>query len=478
MRILISAAFVAITLAYLFLSHKQQKLEVARLGKPSPVWQGIAFQVTFLTLLFAGFSVLTGVLLPGLWMLMIGVALVGQFVYIITGAVAGFWLEETRRKIAILAAARNFESSFAMTVEGRVPIPLFLTIALGLTAVAVGLFGGLWVYWRYPHGIGDTNARIALVQFTIPGLCGNLLAMLLLWPAVASEYVDDDARNASLAVGFTATALLTIYVLLPVWLFRGDFGSVLSATAIPLWLVLSAPFVVFLFVYVVPFFLGMYMHRNQAKKMLEWHRTWLQRLLTTSQLPAGDTRAARIHESLEEIDAEIVKHSSRSPMLRLFHYIATGTWMDSRVKSPAHLALPELSGALAVTGSGAAGSGLDDDLTVHVRLRELKTAVKDPGGALVDLLWSNRAELIAWDLRLSHTGKLLEIRALAQLAETNDLKEPITLELKDVEERLKRQPARKNVMAAALVSVVTVVVPWLFKTWEPTIVSTLSGLMK
>jgi hypothetical protein len=33
-------------------------------------------------------------------------------------------------------------------------------------------------------------------------------------------------------------------------------------------------------------------------------------------------------------------------------------------------------------------------------------------------------------------------------------------------------------MAAALVSVVTVVVPWLFKTWEPTIVSTLSGLMK
>jgi hypothetical protein len=152
--------------------------------------------------------------------------------------------------------------------------------------------------------------------------------------------------------------------------------------------------------------------------------------------------------------------------------------MDSRVKSPAHLALPELSGALAVTGSGAAGSGLDDDLTVHVRLRELKTAVKDPAGALVDLLWSNRAELIAWDLRLSHTGKLLEIRALAQLAETNDLKEPITLELKDVEERLKRQPARKNVMAAALVSVVTVVVPWLFKTWEPTIVSTLIGLMK
>jgi len=92
MRILISAAFVAITLAYLFLSHKQQQLEVARLGKPSPVWQGIAFQATFLTLLFAGFSVLTGVLLPGLWMLMIGVALVGQFVYIITGAVAGFWL--------------------------------------------------------------------------------------------------------------------------------------------------------------------------------------------------------------------------------------------------------------------------------------------------------------------------------------------------------------------------------------------------
>jgi hypothetical protein len=334
------------------------------------------------------------------------------------------------------------------------------------------------VYWRYPHGIAETNARIALVQFTIPGLCGNLLAMLVLWPAVASEFVDDDARNASLAIGFTATAFLTIYVLLPVWLFRGDLRSVFPATAIPLWLVLSAPFVAFLFLYVVPFFIGMYMHRNQAKKMLEWHRTWLQRLLTTSQLPPGDARAGRIRESLEEIDGEIVKQSLRSPMLRLFHYIATGTWIDNRVTSPAHLALPALSGALATAGSGALGADLDDDLSIHARLRELTAAVKDPAGTMVLLLWSSRADLIAWDLRLSHTGKLLEIRTLAQLAETNDLKEPIKLELDDVEERLKRQPAHKNVMAAGLVSVITLVVPWVFKTWEPTIVATLSRLIQ
>jgi hypothetical protein len=33
-------------------------------------------------------------------------------------------------------------------------------------------------------------------------------------------------------------------------------------------------------------------------------------------------------------------------------------------------------------------------------------------------------------------------------------------------------------MAAGLVSVITLVVPWVFKTWEPTIVATLSRLIQ
>lgn len=473
MKFLVTLVFLALTGCSFMLGRRRFAKEAEAFGDVPQPWVQLAYQTAFIVIAFTGFTLLTRLWLPMLLAVMLGVMLVGQVVYMLAGAVAGFWLEETRRKVAILNVSRTFESTLAPSIEGRVPVLLVLFLVIVFVALGVSVVGSLWVYWRYPSGLAGTNARIALFQFTLPNFFAQLMIMATLWPSVASEYIDDDVRNASLATGFSAVAGLTVYIFLPVWLFRGEWRE--TAAVVPLWLLMSAPFLVFLLIYAVPFFVGMYLHRHQGKKMLEWHKTWLQELLAANKLPPGDLRNQRLDDARESIDREIARCVKRCPLLKVFHFLATGH-LEVHAGAARHQMLPAQAGVM-TSVAGSATIVEVDSTEVADRLEDLTRKVDRSTARVVTVLWENRRDLVTWDLRLSHAEKLVQIRPLAILAGSADIKETVQIELKDVQDRLKRQPAHRNVLAAAIVSVVTAVVPWLFKTWEPAVVAALNQII-
>ena len=110
----------------------------------------------------------------------------------------------------------------------------------------------------------------------------------LLWPIVTSEYIDDDVRNAHLARGFSTSFYFTVLLMVPVILFGQEIQNL--GWSVSSWILLSIPLTLFLIGSVLPFYLGLFQHRHQARLMIEWRRKWLRDLLPLMKLPEGMSR--------------------------------------------------------------------------------------------------------------------------------------------------------------------------------------------
>ena len=186
MKLLSTVAFVLLVAARSYLGYIQQRwaLETIR-GRRRNSFLLFLFLVLTLLLDFAAFGVLTHRVPYYLILALLAASLLTTILNLLIGAIAGFGVEDSRRKIGalwIIAGAGHPGSSCAAVIATFIYL-------------AVSWLGSLWVFWTRP--IGDPNAAgwIAFYQFFLPQLILVPLGVAMMWPVVTSEFIDDDVRK-------------------------------------------------------------------------------------------------------------------------------------------------------------------------------------------------------------------------------------------------------------------------------------------
>ena len=486
MKILSSLGFVAIIILSTYIGYKWQSLSTDKLGKNN-IGSEFVFRLITLVLAFCAFWILTRIFPFYLILLLLVALLIAFAIHLLIGAIAGFNLQEKRKKVIVLFLMRTFERGFKEGLEGNKLASWFFIFLpyLPLLGLVVSVIGSLWSFWRYP--IGDPQARvlIAFFQFTLFFLTSMVYSLIIFWPVVSSEFVDDDVRNFYLSGGFSMVLFSTIFLLFPLWIFKQDFNQFFGSLP-PFWLLLSIPLLLFLISYVFPFFIGLYLYRHQAKNLLEWQREWLNQVLQLVQLPKGETRSKGLDEKFSELENERNKRLSENTLFKFYLYIATGKIEGAN--NPLN-ALQRRSPYASLYGSSAATSDVStaliteksdkeqNEIGAALRLQEMKDYFSHPMyDKMVDAIWENRTALPKWDIRFGHVYKLNNLYQLTLDGKSANIKDTIKIALEDTEKRLADLSSKSNILSASSISVLSAVIVWLFKTFEQQIINTISKL--
>lgn len=216
----------------------------------------------------------------------------------LVGGIVGLTLSEKESKV--------FQLNLWMLFS-RLEVKIGKILA-GLVYI-VSISGALVVFWQ--HDIGDVNALpwIAGFQFGFLWTSWVIINAFTYWHLMTSEYLDNDARDNRLLEAFSNAIRATVYLIYPYSLVldhKEGWISLFFAT----WL--AIPFMVFLTLDMVPFFIGVYRHRARCKQLATWRYDWLSRTLAYIKLPSTTPqRQTHLDNSAHDLESEIKSLQNR-----------------------------------------------------------------------------------------------------------------------------------------------------------------------
>ena len=213
------------------------------------------------------------------------------------GGVVGLTLTETVEK--------NLATS--IRIQEQLNRARKITSAAVSLAVLLSWIACLVVFWNF--GIGETRAVIwiAVLQFGIPSGLLVFVNAYVHWPIMTSEFVDNDFRDSRLIDSFSNCLRSSVYFAYPYFL-------VVSATlaeqrALVVSMVL--PLFIFLFLNLIPYFVGLFRHRARRKVFAEFRRRWLSDFSALLYLPkTAGFRSELLTNDIARLKAEIAKIST------------------------------------------------------------------------------------------------------------------------------------------------------------------------
>jgi hypothetical protein len=471
------------TLLYLVLAgvevklvNKVQGLQMGRIqGTQRGVTGSFLFGVGLVFISFAEFWALTRIFPFTLVLILIAVSVLGLLIYFVTGSIASFTLPEKQQKIGALSVIWGASQ----------PWPVLVALILMFLARVVAIIGALWVFWTHPVGDPRAVVLIALFHFVLVQAVGIPGLIVMSWPMVTSEYLDDDVRNSYLAQQFSQVIYGTIYLLFPLWLFKQDIQVAfphfpLPSTDLPhFWILLSIPLLLFLAGGILPFFVGIQRYRSQARTMFDWLEEWLKKVLTTNTLPLGELRTHQLEDELEELKEEITRRFSQN---QLFHFYQNLTMsqtpdLDKPLLPPAPEAVQALPSA--PDGAAVAAAPAPDSLeparfinparSARAYLKGRAIGVSGAGTLqeqVIVIVRNNQEHLVDWDIRFFYLQRLLDLYESVPQGATQDIKAFLDSSLQNIEQRASSLTVKRNILAGGILSGASAVAVWLFKNFQ------------
>ena len=486
MKVLITIIYLISFVAFIVASQKYQAMTLSRIrGEKVNKLLMYLFGVAVSLVIFFQFWLLTGIFPIKFILILLAAGFLGSAIYNMVGAIAGFTLKSKKEKITGLSFIYGAKSYKITKVLNPVVLILFL----------VSIVGSIWVYWKYPAGSADRIVWVAIFGIMLIQLMGLIFEIVISWPIVASEYVDDDLRNSYLASKFSTIISSTLTLLFPIWVIKNEFSSVLEGYNITLpsfWFLLSIPLILFLITSLFPFFIGMYKYRSQIKAMLEWRKNWLVGMIKDIKLPKGEVQKQKLNERINRLEIQIKKELDENDVLKFYKDVVnTGfkppesKW-EQKLKQlgtiyPSKQATNEADQVVSISG--------EEEHQALMRKSELENILDesasntsyfdldDQAFKVIDYLNSQKANLKDWDLRTRNIDSLLNIYKLVKTVPPTELKEYLEADVANIEADKTDYKKSKNVLAGTFLSIASSVIIWLFKTFEDDIMNAVKSLI-
>lgn len=472
MKFLATLGFLGLATVSMFVGNKLPKLGIQQIGKGRRTsLYSILLSGLLLLIAFAQFWVLTRVFPGRLILLLLAASALGTIAYLVIGAISGFTLADKTKKIGALGLIWAVHR----------PALSCGVLLLWLLATLVSWVGAIWVFWTHPMGDPSARVLIAFFQFVLPQIAFVVGAIVVLWPVVTSEYLDDDFRDDRLAQSFSSIIYSTIFLLFPVWLFKSELTEVLRWTLPPFWVLLSIPLLVFVLGSLLPYFLGLYRHRSQARLLIDWRVEWLKQVQLILKLPHGEDRTQALNEKLSVLQAEIEQRIAGNELLRFYQNLEA----QQEVEPPP--ALPEIAAAPPAAEDAELKTSLvsmDDTAEIKQALNLAKSVLRGrpqpaaPAEGLqeqvMQIIRDNQARLVEWDIRFNHLSELLELYRRTLDGRTGQIGDYVAAKIEQ-SQALKPQ---RSLVAGGVVTVITTILSWVIKTYQDDLVELVGALVR
>jgi hypothetical protein len=462
---LAALAFIVIAVAWTSVGVKSNNLTFKSIRNHTSyqaMVQGMGFLAFCLYLL--GFWVLTRVFSFYLVLVMILVLLAGALLTNLMGAITGFTLPATQKKIAGL---RSIWGVIGHPAKGCI-----LGI-LGILILLLSTLGPLYVFWSHP--IGDPKAKVVVsfFLFTLSGIISLLISVVFSWPIVTSAYIDDDFRNSEVIRQFSAVLLSTIYLLFPLLLFQNETRTYFAQRGWylpPIWVFFSIPLLAYIFGALIPFIAGIYHYRLQRNSMIQWRQRWLAEFTSALKSPPP-LRAQGISANIRSLASAVQDLADQNELLSHYQRLLT---LEKGSGDPSGITAADISNLLPSQSPpepepdgqtlDLSPGGIQKALTRLLNKTPLPIHLKNQNSAsvLADVIKENEIYLVDWDIRVGHLAKLQRYAQLALLANTADVQPAIDEESKAADKELDSGGTAKNVLASVMLTGITSTVVFFF----------------
>lgn len=417
MKILLTLGFLIVTTAIVFLSQYVMKSTIGQLNRRSTAFTREQFLgLILLLLIFVNHWLLTQKGFPVfIYLLLLGATVLTMLVNEITGAFAGFGIKETRLKINVLYTAVAFQQG--VNQPSRFWITQFASFILFGSWISA-----LIIFWIKPLGDPVSYLWIALLLFIAPQITNLINNFNSIIPTVASAYVDNDLRNASLSQQFSGIIYSVIYFIFPFYLLHSKFGDQIGWLP-PYWVLVSIPLLLFIFSGIIPYFIGMHRFKYQSEFFRTWIQTWIQDYRSTFSFADESAKAEKQKQLIVNLDEELENRKSDNKIFAVLELLD---------KSPEKL-----------------NSGQDYTTQIY------------------EILLKNRNNLTKWDSQLAFVNKLEDIR-INVLNAADDTRLIAYLEscTEEVSKQAEKSARENNKIAGILTTAITAIIGFLFRTYQ------------
>lgn len=457
MKFLFTLLFLGVGLLALWLGQKMQGAFIGvAMRRRAAQLMAYLLSILIVILYFVQYWLLTRMFPLQFIAVLLGFSLLALLLSTIVRALAGLGTAENQEKVLALNAIWGFERGASN--------PLIF-IATGICALLVILatwVACLWVYWRHPVGAPEAKVWIALFIFAPLLVVNWLVTLLISWPAVTSEALDNDLRNFHLIARFAEMLNLMIWLLFPVWMLKQEVTGMFQALP-PLWAILAIPVLLFAIGGLLPYVIGIFRFQSNRVALQAWRRRWLQGLLEIVKLPLGSARTDAVQRKIGELDARIEAKAAGNNLIRLYRDVLdVGDPLEANAGgAPALLPPPEPA-----------------RLTSGLMRRPEPTNEE----RMLEYINQHRQHLSEWDLRFAELKEMLSLRHIGSTADTADLGPFIETQIKGIDQE-SRAAARSGgflpkALPGALASVLSSVLLGALKTYDAQISKFLSELLK
>lgn len=356
----------------------------------------------------------------------------------------------------------SFVQFFCLT--GMFPLQLVLLLVLA-SLLGVGIY----------HAIG------AVAGFTLPEKQQKISAL---------QVIMGQQRPVSGCIGTALSSLV-----FPLWLLRPEVETYFTHRGWPIppfWLPLSLPILLFIAGSLVPFFIGVYRYRSQARVMSQWEEKWMREVLPVLKLPVGSTRAREIDDRLAKLGQEVEERiSSNEEVFRYYQTITVGT-AEAEPAPPAVRVLDTTAQSQPAEPAAAAAiptaeePSRDPRLLLPQRIASLQRLVPRPlrppprddanlAETVQSIVRMHIAKLEEWDIRFAYLRRLIQLGQVVSDGRTNEVSGFVEARLKG--ETLGTESARPNMTAAWVISLLASAIPLLAKKYETEILNLIGRLV-
>lgn len=273
---------------------------------------------------------------------------------------------------------------------------------------------------------------IALLLFIAPQISNLINNLNTIIPIVASGYVDNDLRNASLSQQFSGIIYSVIYFIFPFYLLHNEFSGQFGWLP-PYWALISIPLLLFIFSGIIPYFIGMHRYKHQSEFFRSWIESWIHDFMNTFKFTDDTARLAAQQQLLLDLDEELKTRKSDNKIYAVFNLLET---------SPQQL---------------HGGSGYTSQI--------------------YDIILKNKKNLLKWDSQLAFVEKLENISTNVQNAhDENRLSTYLNNCLDEVNKETEKSAKENNRIAGILTTAITAVIGFLFRTYQDELLKLLEML--